>query len=89
MNSLPAVKLMFWFVPQGTRDSSIHSILSLKILSSQSTMDSVSSDMAIQALNKELCFQWYIPPLERPPREVEPMVRNIITKLNLIFKDNG
>lgn len=79
---------MFWFVPQGPRDSSIHSILSLKLLSSQSTVESVSSDMAIQALNKELCFQWYIPPLERPPKEVEPMVWNIITKLNLIFTDN-
>lgn len=65
---------MFWFVPQGPRDSSVHSILSLKLLSSQSTIESVSSDMAIQALNKELCFQWYIPPLERPPMEVEPMV---------------
>nr|KAF6494198.1 cilia and flagella associated protein 54 [Rousettus aegyptiacus] len=30
--------------------------------------------MATQALNKELCFQWYIPPLERPPKEIEPMV---------------
>ncbi|ELK34923.1 hypothetical protein MDA_GLEAN10016083 [Myotis davidii] len=59
---------------KGHRDSSVHSILSLKLLSSQSTVESVSSDMAIQALNKELCFQWYIPPLERPPKEVEPMV---------------
>ncbi|CAK6443787.1 unnamed protein product [Pipistrellus nathusii] len=67
-------KVIFEISAKGTRDSSINSILSLKLISSQSTMESVSSDMAIQALNKELCFQWYIPPLERPPREVEPMV---------------
>ncbi|VCW69031.1 unnamed protein product [Gulo gulo] len=30
--------------------------------------------MKIQDLNKELCFQWYIPPLERPPKDTEPMV---------------
>ncbi|XP_054974286.1 cilia- and flagella-associated protein 54 [Sorex araneus] len=34
----------------------------------------ISTDMATQALNKELCFQWYIPPLEKPPRDTEPMV---------------
>ncbi|XP_036157070.1 cilia- and flagella-associated protein 54 [Myotis myotis] len=67
-------KNLFESSAKGPRESSVHSILSLKLLSSQSTVDSVSSDMAIQALNKELCFQWYIPPLERPPMEVEPMV---------------
>ncbi|EDM16928.1 rCG48673 [Rattus norvegicus] len=29
--------------------------------------------MAVQALNKELCFQWYIPPLDKPPKDTEPM----------------
>ncbi|EPQ17725.1 hypothetical protein D623_10025586 [Myotis brandtii] len=67
-------KFLFESSAKGHRGSSVHSILSLKLLSSQSTVESVSSDMAIQALNKELCFQWYIPPLERPPMEVEPMV---------------
>ncbi|XP_036093176.1 cilia- and flagella-associated protein 54 isoform X3 [Rousettus aegyptiacus] len=55
------------------RDSSLHSILSLKLLPSPSCVELIS-DMATQALNKELCFQWYIPPLERPPKEIEPMV---------------
>ncbi|XP_014635592.1 PREDICTED: cilia- and flagella-associated protein 54 [Ceratotherium simum simum] len=56
------------------RDSSVHSSLSIKLLASPSCGDVMSSDMAIQTLNKELCFQWYIPPLERPPKETEPMV---------------
>ncbi|XP_014445728.1 cilia- and flagella-associated protein 54 [Tupaia chinensis] len=56
------------------RDSSIHSVLSLRLLASPSCTEMMSSDMATQALNKELCFQWYIPPLDKPPRETEPMV---------------
>ncbi|XP_060051568.1 cilia- and flagella-associated protein 54 [Erinaceus europaeus] len=55
-------------------DSSSHSVLSLKLLGSPSSRVEVSSDKAIHALNKELCFQWYIPPLERPSKETEPMV---------------
>nr|XP_031539099.1 cilia- and flagella-associated protein 54 [Vicugna pacos] len=55
-------------------DSSLHSDLSLKLSASPSHGDLVSSNMATQASNKELCFQWYIPPLERPPKETEPMV---------------
>ncbi|ELK10356.1 hypothetical protein PAL_GLEAN10015517 [Pteropus alecto] len=55
------------------RDSSLHSILSLKVPASPSCVELIS-DMATHALNKELCFQWYIPPLERPPKEIEPMV---------------
>ncbi|XP_032972099.1 cilia- and flagella-associated protein 54 [Rhinolophus ferrumequinum] len=50
---------------------------SAKILASPSSVEPISSDRAAQtaqALNKELCFQWYIPPLERPPKETEPMV---------------
>ncbi|KAK2493447.1 hypothetical protein MC885_016606 [Smutsia gigantea] len=55
-------------------DGSLHSNSSSELLASLSCGDWVSSDMAIQALNKELCFQWYIPPLEKPPKETEPMV---------------
>ncbi|XP_054430479.1 cilia- and flagella-associated protein 54 [Pteronotus mesoamericanus] len=55
-------------------DSSLHSILSLKFLASTSSLEVMSSDKATQPLNKELCFLWYIPPLERPPKELEPMV---------------
>ncbi|XP_048196523.1 LOW QUALITY PROTEIN: cilia- and flagella-associated protein 54 [Perognathus longimembris pacificus] len=58
-------------------ESSIQSILSLKLAANLSYMDVSSSEMATQALNKELCFQWYLPPLDRPPRDIfqtEPMV---------------
>ncbi|XP_070456331.1 cilia- and flagella-associated protein 54 isoform X10 [Equus przewalskii] len=55
-------------------DSSEHSNLSLKLLPSPSVGDVMSSDTTMQMVNKELCFQWYIPPLQRPPREIEPMV---------------
>lgn len=55
-------------------DSSEHSNLSLKLLPSPSFGDVMSSDTTMQMVNKELCFQWYIPPLQRPPREIEPMV---------------
>jgi hypothetical protein len=46
----------------------------------------MSSELAIQALNKELCFQWYIPPLDKPLKEAlptEPMVCNVMIELNL------
>nr|XP_023395467.1 LOW QUALITY PROTEIN: cilia- and flagella-associated protein 54 [Loxodonta africana] len=56
------------------RESSVHSVLSSKLLSSPSLTDMLPLDMALQAINKELCFQWYIPPLERPSKETEPMV---------------
>uniref|UniRef100_A0A8C3WPJ0 Cilia and flagella associated protein 54 n=1 Tax=Catagonus wagneri TaxID=51154 RepID=A0A8C3WPJ0_9CETA len=55
-------------------ESSLYSSSSLKVFTSPSYRDMVSSVMATQALNKELCFQWYIPPLEKPPKETEPMV---------------
>ncbi|XP_036106722.1 cilia- and flagella-associated protein 54 [Molossus molossus] len=55
-------------------ESSLHSILSLKLPASQTSVELMTSDIAIQAVNKELCFQWYIPPLEKPPKETEPMV---------------
>lgn len=80
---LPTIKL-FLIVPQLCHDSTLYSDSSLKLSASPSSGD-VSSDMNIQDLNKELCFQWYIPPLERPPKETEPMVCNTITKLTLIF----
>uniref|UniRef100_A0A2K5RE62 Cilia and flagella associated protein 54 n=1 Tax=Cebus imitator TaxID=2715852 RepID=A0A2K5RE62_CEBIM len=56
------------------RDSSLQSILSFKPVSSSSCMDIMPIEMVTQASNKELCFQWYIPPLDRPPKETEPMV---------------
>ncbi|XP_044083407.1 cilia- and flagella-associated protein 54 [Neovison vison] len=55
-------------------DTSLHSNLSLNKFSASPSSGDVSSDMKIQDLNKELCFQWYIPPLERPPKDTEPMV---------------
>ncbi|KAM4881809.1 cilia- and flagella-associated protein 54 isoform 1-T1 [Thomomys bottae] len=58
-------------------ESSIQSILSLKLTGYSSYVDVPSSEMATQALNKELCFQWYLPPLDRPPKDsfhTEPMV---------------
>ncbi|XP_027961181.1 cilia- and flagella-associated protein 54 isoform X2 [Eumetopias jubatus] len=55
-------------------DSSLHSDLSLNKPSASPSSGDVSSVMTIQDLNKELCFQWYIPPLERPPKDTEPMV---------------
>ncbi|KAM9230051.1 cilia- and flagella-associated protein 54 [Dugong dugon] len=55
-------------------ESSVHSVLSSRLLASPSLTDMVSLDTAVQAINKELCFQWYIPPLEGPPKEAEPMV---------------
>nr|XP_051701750.1 cilia- and flagella-associated protein 54 isoform X4 [Oryctolagus cuniculus] len=56
------------------RDSSLQSVLSLWLLASPSSVDMTPSDIITQALNRELCFQWYIPPLDRPPKETEPMV---------------
>ena len=58
------------------QDGSLHSILPLKLLAASSapSAELQASDTATQALNKELCFLWYIPPLERPPKELEPMV---------------
>uniref|UniRef100_A0A2K5ECA2 Cilia and flagella associated protein 54 n=1 Tax=Aotus nancymaae TaxID=37293 RepID=A0A2K5ECA2_AOTNA len=55
-------------------DSSLQSILSFKPVSSSSCMNTMPMEMVTQASNKELCFQWYIPPLDRPPKETEPMV---------------
>ncbi|XP_065793289.1 cilia- and flagella-associated protein 54 isoform X5 [Muntiacus reevesi] len=58
----------------GVPDASLHSDLSLKTITSTLYGDVVPSLVATQALNKELCFQWYIPPLVKPPKETEPMV---------------
>ncbi|EHB15134.1 hypothetical protein GW7_00731 [Heterocephalus glaber] len=55
-------------------DSSLQSILYLRPFANPSYVDRMSTEMATQALGKELCFQWYIPPLDRPPEETEPMV---------------
>ncbi|XP_053442300.1 cilia- and flagella-associated protein 54 [Nycticebus coucang] len=54
--------------------SSAHSISSVKPTASPPNTDTVTSERATQALHKELCFQWYIPPLDKPPKETEPMV---------------
>ncbi|XP_069846637.1 cilia- and flagella-associated protein 54 isoform X3 [Dipodomys merriami] len=58
-------------------ESSIQSILSLNVTANSSCTDVLSLEMATQALNKELCFQWYLPPLDRAPGDIfqiEPMV---------------
>ncbi|XP_036924021.1 cilia- and flagella-associated protein 54 [Sturnira hondurensis] len=58
------------------RDSSLYSLLPLKLPTPSSTPSAelLSPDVPTQVLNKELCFLWYMPPLERPPKELEPMV---------------
>ncbi|XP_074082731.1 cilia- and flagella-associated protein 54 isoform X3 [Macrotis lagotis] len=33
-----------------------------------------STDFASYTVSKTLCFQWYLPPLEKPPKDPEPMV---------------
>ncbi|XP_070310239.1 cilia- and flagella-associated protein 54 isoform X4 [Odocoileus virginianus] len=58
----------------GVTDASLHSDLSLKTITSTLYRDVMPSVVATQALNKELCFQWYLPPLVKPPKETEPMV---------------
>nr|XP_045008189.1 cilia- and flagella-associated protein 54 [Jaculus jaculus] len=56
------------------RNSSVQSDISVKLPASVSYVSMASSNTATQALNKELCFQWYIPPLDKPPTDTEPMV---------------
>ncbi|XP_028638870.1 cilia- and flagella-associated protein 54 [Grammomys surdaster] len=72
-NLLPLEKVLFESSGKVHRDSSLQSDLSGKLAGSPSYTD-ISSEMAVQALNKELCFQWYIPPLDKPPKDAEPMV---------------
>uniref|UniRef100_A0A2K6GCW2 Cilia and flagella associated protein 54 n=1 Tax=Propithecus coquereli TaxID=379532 RepID=A0A2K6GCW2_PROCO len=75
LENLPlSEKIIYESSAKLSRDSSIHSVLSLKLPASSSGTDLMSSEMATQALDKELCFQWYIPPLDKPPKETEPMV---------------
>ncbi|KAL2775883.1 cilia- and flagella-associated protein 54 isoform 1, partial [Daubentonia madagascariensis] len=75
LENLPlSEKVLYESSAKLSRDSSIHSVVSLKLPASPSDTDLISSEMATQALNKELCFQWYIPPLDKPPKETEPMV---------------
>ncbi|XP_044535095.1 cilia- and flagella-associated protein 54 [Gracilinanus agilis] len=38
------------------------------------TPPEVQMDFAINAESTDLCFQWYLPPLEKPPTDKEPMV---------------
>ncbi|CAO2581415.1 Cilia- and flagella-associated protein 54 [Lemmus lemmus] len=72
-NPAPLEKVLFDSSGKIHRDSSLLSDISSKVLGSPSYTD-FSSEMAVQALNKELCFQWYIPPLDKPPKDEEPMV---------------
>lgn len=67
-------KIIYDSSSKSRHESSLYSDSSLKVFTSPSYGEVVSSVMATQALNKELCFQWYIPPLEKPPKETEPMV---------------
>ncbi|GAB1295495.1 Cilia- and flagella-associated protein 54 [Apodemus speciosus] len=72
-NIIPLERVLFETSGKVHRDSSLQSDLSGKLAGSPSYTD-ISSEMAVQALNKELCFQWYIPPLDKPPKDAEPMV---------------
>ncbi|XP_076776112.1 cilia- and flagella-associated protein 54 isoform X3 [Arvicanthis niloticus] len=72
-NLIPLEKVLFESSGKVHRDSSLQSDLSGKLAGSPSYTE-ISSEMAVQALNKELCFQWYIPPLDKPPKDAEPMV---------------
>ncbi|XP_052609079.1 cilia- and flagella-associated protein 54 isoform X1 [Peromyscus californicus insignis] len=72
-NFVPLEKVLFDSSGKVHRDSSVQSDISGKLLGSPSYTES-SSEMAAQALNKELCFQWYMPPLDKPPKDAEPMV---------------
>ncbi|CAH7326520.1 Cfap54 [Phodopus roborovskii] len=69
----PPEKVLFETSGKVHRESSLQSDISGKLLGSPSYTESCS-EMAVQALNKELCFQWYIPPLDKPPKDEEPMV---------------
>ncbi|KAM8978137.1 cilia- and flagella-associated protein 54 isoform 4-T4 [Sarcophilus harrisii] len=31
-------------------------------------------DFSVYTVSKDLCFQWYLPPLEKAPKETEPMI---------------
>ncbi|MBZ3883202.1 Cilia- and flagella-associated protein 54 [Sciurus carolinensis] len=73
-NPLLSEKVLYDTSAKVYHDSSQQSVFSLKLYSSPSPTDITSSEMAIQTLNKELCFQWYIPPLDKPPKDGEPMV---------------
>ncbi|XP_050995602.1 cilia- and flagella-associated protein 54 [Acomys russatus] len=73
-NLAPLEKVLFESLSKIHRDSSVQSDLSLKLPGTPSYTD-LTSEMAVQALNKELCFQWYIPPLDKSPSTAtEPMV---------------
>ncbi|XP_040610987.1 cilia- and flagella-associated protein 54 [Mesocricetus auratus] len=72
-NPMTLDKFLFETSGKVHRESSLQSDISGKLLGSPSYTES-TSEMAVQAQNKELCFQWYIPPLDKPPKDVEPMV---------------
>uniref|UniRef100_A0A8W4FPJ3 Cilia and flagella associated protein 54 n=1 Tax=Sus scrofa TaxID=9823 RepID=A0A8W4FPJ3_PIG len=76
-------KIIYDSSSKSRHESSLYSDSSLKVFTSPSYGEVVSSVMATQALNKELCFQWYIPPLEKPPKETEPMVCVIVYAYNM------
>ncbi|XP_043823641.1 cilia- and flagella-associated protein 54 [Dromiciops gliroides] len=39
-----------------------------------STPPDLATDFAVYSASKMLCFQWYLPPLEKPPKDTEPMI---------------
>ncbi|XP_040836382.1 cilia- and flagella-associated protein 54 [Ochotona curzoniae] len=73
-NSPSLEKVLYESSTKLYRDSSLQSVLSSWLLSSPSSVDMTAPEVVTQVLNRELCFQWYIPPLDRPPKETEPMV---------------
>ncbi|XP_058529629.1 cilia- and flagella-associated protein 54 [Ochotona princeps] len=73
-NSPSLEKVLYESTTKLYRDSSLQSVLSSWLLSNPSSVDVTAPDTVTQIINRELCFQWYIPPLDRPPKETEPMV---------------
>ncbi|XP_051857194.1 cilia- and flagella-associated protein 54 [Antechinus flavipes] len=51
------------------------SVLVEKFASSKTAIPTESIvDFSLYTVSKDLCFQWYLPPLEKPPKETEPMI---------------
>ncbi|XP_035307602.1 LOW QUALITY PROTEIN: cilia- and flagella-associated protein 54 [Cricetulus griseus] len=71
--SVSLEKFLFETSGKVHRENSLQSDISGKLFCSPSYTEAFS-EMAVQAVNKELCFQWYIPPLDKPPKDTEPMV---------------
>ncbi|EDL21543.1 mCG112958, isoform CRA_b, partial [Mus musculus] len=82
-------KVLFESSGKVHRDSSLQSDLSGKLTVCPSYTE-ISSEMAVQALNKELCFQWYIPPLDKPLKDSEPMnmILECCSEIEALFSNN-